>query len=250
MELTDEQKQRVAISIEDQIEFIKNNFSVKEKRRKSIRTFLPYDFDQFIRLLSGYARLIICERRELDEFILNENNRPILELLHKYSINDKSIESKDFSLNKGIMLTGAFGCGKSVIMEAYCKMLNFKPRFNDQPQYDNHKFIKSQRLHDELNFEIRKDIQLDPSYRPKYSHLTIFIDEFGREPKFSKNFGEDIFPIINWLSFRYDNGLLTHGTSNFKYETLASNEFYGEMIGDRLKSMFNFVVLPGKSWRK
>ena len=42
---------------------------------------------------------------------------------------------------------------------------------------------------------------------------------------------------------------ILNGTSNFTLQTLSKEDFYGGMIGDRLKMMFNFITLPGESRR-
>ncbi|KAA6312302.1 hypothetical protein EZS27_036746, partial [termite gut metagenome] len=57
-------------------------------------------------------------------------------------------------------------------------------------------------------------------------------------------------PMIELLCERYDTGAWTHGVSNFTLETLSSENQYGRMTGDRLKSMFNFIELKGESRRK
>lgn len=76
------------------------------------------------------------------------------------------------------------------------------------------------------------------------------LDEFGRESKTVQDFGNILRPISELLSIRSDNGSLTHGTTNFTLETLSSDNFYGGMIGDRLKMMFNFITIRGESRRK
>ena len=77
----------------------------------------------------------------------------------------------------------------------------------------------------------------------------LIIDEFGRESKRIQDYGNIIRPISELLSLRSDAGTLTHGTTNFILNTLSSDEFYGGMIGDRLKTMFNFITVPGESRR-
>jgi hypothetical protein len=64
------------------------------------------------------------------------------------------------------------------------------------------------------------------------------------------DFGNLKSPMIELLCERYDNGAWTHGTSNFTLETLSSENQYGKMTGDRIKSMFNFMELKGDSRRK
>jgi len=77
----------------------------------------------------------------------------------------------------------------------------------------------------------------------------LIIDEFGRESKTVLDYGNVTRPLSELLSLRSDAGTLTHGTTNFIFNTLSSDEFYGGMIGDRLKTMFNFITLQGESRR-
>ncbi|MFR9554326.1 MAG: hypothetical protein SNH35_08820, partial [Rikenellaceae bacterium] len=59
-----------------------------------------------------------------------------------------------------------------------------------------------------------------------------------------------INPLSELIFARADKAVVTHGTTNLLLETLASKEYYGAMIGDRLRAMFNFIVLDGGSRRK
>jgi len=59
----------------------------------------------------------------------------------------------------------------------------------------------------------------------------------------------DLRPVSELLSLRSDVGTTTHGTTNFTLETLSSEDFYGAMIGDRLRMMFNFITMKGESRR-
>jgi DNA replication protein DnaC len=84
---------------------------------------------------------------------------------------------------------------------------------------------------------------------PVFSRMPLVIDELGREPKQIMDFGNLRSPVIELLCERYDRGAWTHGTSNFTLETLCSENQYGKMTGDRIKSMFNFMELKGDSRR-
>jgi len=82
-----------------------------------------------------------------------------------------------------------------------------------------------------------------------FARRPLIIDEFGRESKTVQDYGNVSRPISELLSLRSDVGVVTHGTTNFTLATLSSDEFYGGMIGDRLKVMFNFITLNGESRR-
>ena len=137
------------------------------------------------------------------------------------------------------MLQGKFGCGKTVILETYSMLHNhIVTKYSiRQPLF---LFIKSLDLQEQIIKQSAKT----------YVQRPLIIDEFGRESKTVQDYGNISRPISEWLSIRSDLGTLTHGTTNFTLETLASDEFYGGMIGDRLKVMFNFIPLRGESRRK
>lgn len=82
-----------------------------------------------------------------------------------------------------------------------------------------------------------------------FARRSLIIDEFGRESKTVQDYGNVSRPISELLSLRSDVGVVTHSTTNFTFATLSSDEFYGGMIGDRLKVMFNFITLNGESRR-
>jgi hypothetical protein len=142
-------------------------------------------------------------------------------------------------LNKGIMLMGKYGCGKTIIMQSLVEMYNtvIHSLHIQRPLL---KFFKS------------SDLQNILKGKPSnfYSKMPLVIDEFGREPKQIMDFGNLRSPMIELLCERYDTGAWTHGTSNFTLETLCSENQYGKMTGGRLKSMFNFIELKGESRRR
>ena len=141
---------------------------------------------------------------------------------------------------KGIMLVGSYGSGKSLIMQALAEMYNTAVE-TSKSQLPQIKFIKSSDLLTEVLKENPAGVY--------FSRSPIVIDEFGREPKQIMDFGNLRSPIVELLCRRYDIGALTHGTSNFTLETLCSENQYGKMTGDRIKSMFNFIELKGESRR-
>lgn len=135
-------------------------------------------------------------------------------------------------------MQGKYGCGKTILLETYSLLHNHIVK-----KYSlNHPlllFIKAVELQEQIR---KQSIN-------KFVRRPMIIDEFGRESKTIQDYGNVIRPISELLSLRSDVGTLTHGTSNFTLQTLSKEDFYGGMIGDRLKMMFNFITLPGESRR-
>lgn len=247
MEITDQQTRRnQVISIDYEKEALRQRWKKAHRDAERVRFQLPYSYAQFIDLISAYANIIMQERRELGLFVVDKFNEPFLKLLWNYTILNRDIEkpeflssigvkTADFYLNKGIMLQGSIGCGKSLIMQSYSHMVT---DYAGKYHLPTNLFIKSTDLYEDLKSEM------------KFLRIPVTVDEFGRENKEVKIYGEEKQPVIKWISKRYDLGALTHGTTNFKFETLESDEYYGKMIGNRLKSMMNFITLDGPSRRR
>jgi DNA replication protein DnaC len=211
-----------------------------EKKARLRRFKLPYSAEDFKILMTEFGNIILLERASLSPsqspeiFIIDDQDKYLLNQLFFYARHDDRFEG---DLSKGIMVIGPVGTGKSVIMEAYQRLLNnFSKKFTNLPIF---KWYKSYELFDKIKLDGMIDLK-----------CPVFIDELGREKKSGKDYGNDIQPVIEWLMQRYDLGTLTHGTSNYLLEDLCKPDMYGEMLGDRLKSMFNFLVLNGKSRRK
>lgn len=207
----------------------------KEKSRRR-RLFIPLAYPDFRELFVSFGTYSLSRRNQKKEFLIDKNNETIIEQLYLYATNNSSFAG---DLDKGIMLQGKFGCGKSVILETYSLLHNHivKTYSMNQPYLT---FIQSTELQEQI---IKQSVKI-------FSQRPLIIDEFGRESKTVQDFGNILRPVSELLSLRADIGALTHGTTNFSFETLASSEFYGGMIGDRLKMMFNFIPVPGESRRK
>lgn len=188
------------------------------------------DASDFAELMQKLCDLTLSLRNEDRSFDIDDDNKEVLNQLFYFLSQSKKFNG---SFDKGILLIGSFGVGKSLIMRSFIKLVS----------------LTTQKLIEEFH---SKDIALkiteDPSFIEKWSRKPIYIDDIGKESKTLKNYGSDIYPITDLFSARYDSGAITFGTANHKLESLG--EMYGGSISDRLRSMFNIIVLTGKSKRK
>jgi len=209
--------------------------SDEKEKMLSRRIILPLAYSDFRDLFQSFGNVCLYNRNQNKTFEIDHFNEPIIEQLYLYATNNLSFNS---DLNKGIMLQGKFGCGKTLILETYSMLHNHAvKKFSlNRPLLT---FIKSVELQEQL---MRQSAWM-------FVHRPLIIDEFGRESKTVQDYGNIMRPISELLSLRSDTGTLTHGTTNFTLETLASEDFYGAMIGDRLKMMFNFITMKGESRR-
>ncbi|GAB6013063.1 hypothetical protein [Viscerimonas tarda] len=218
------------------METIKARFAGEKKINESLRFPFPFEYEEYKLLLAQSANVILEQRREKQSFVFDEKNESVIRQLFFYLTLDDHFFGDP---QKGIMLVGKYGCGKTLIMQAMAEMYN-SVIHSLHLQRPLLKFLKSSELLDLLK---EKSIK-------SFSQQPLVIDEFGREPKQIMDFGNLRSPMIELLCKRYDTGAWTHGVSNFTLETLGSENLYGQMTGDRLKSMFNFIELKGESRRK
>lgn len=208
--------------------------SEKEKMRKR-RLFLPLAYSDFQSLFCSFGAVCLLNRNQDRNFVIDNNNEPVIKQLYYFATSDPSFAG---DLNRGILLQGKYGCGKTVLLETYSLLHNHIVR-KFSLNYPLLSLIKAVELQEQIrkhsvNMFVRKPL---------------IIDEFGRESKTVQDYGNITRPLSELLSLRSDAGTLTHGTTNFILNTLSSDEFYGGMIGDRLKAMFNFITLHGESRR-
>lgn len=206
----------------------------KEKMRK-LRMPLPLDYAYFKGLFCEFGTICLHSRNQTKDFVIDKNNEPMIEQLYCYITNNSAFSG---DLNKGIMLQGKYGCGKTILLEAYSLL-------------HNHIVMKFAWKHPLLLFikSVELQEQVIKQSASAFARRPLIIDEFGRESKTVQDYGNVSRPISELLSLRSDVGVVTHGTTNFTFATLSSDEFYGGMIGDRLKVMFNFITLNGESRR-
>jgi DNA replication protein DnaC len=163
----------------------------------------------------------------------------ILKELALYAIRDKSFKG---NLNKGILIIGDVGSGKTFVMEAFCKLLCAMHR---TPVFEtsSRDIAKKYRKGSETMFSLEDEISRSP---------IMFIDDLADEVDSSKVFGTEIFVGYEVLSTRYDvwinEGFITLATSNLDRKNLLLK--YGKRIDSRIEQMFNVVVLDGIDLRK
>ena len=160
------------------------------------------------------------------DFVVDDDNKDIINQLFYFLVGSDKFNGDPI---KGILLMGPYGTGKTIIMESFIDIFNS----------DSDKRIKSVNSKDIARIQAENEIGfLDK--RP------LFIDDIGKEQTVVNNYGTVSKPMEDVMNERYKNGAFTLGTSNLKFEDMPYN---GHTM-DRMKQMFNVMVLPGKSRRK
>jgi DNA replication protein DnaC len=165
------------------------------------------------------------------KFHLNPEDKEIIYKLIIYFIRDEETCAKyGIDLDKGILLNGPVGCGKTSLMTLM--------RHFTYP--DHHYLIKSTRdIASEFNQEGYPIIQ---KYGKSRNKIYCF-DDLGVENNM-KYYGNECNTVAEILLQRYDlqilEGTVTHATTNLNAGELE--ELYGNRVRSRLRSMFNLVA--------
>lgn len=189
---------------------------------------LKISYSEFLELfrIKGYETLV--EHHQNREFEIDQNNGEIIKMMYDYINCDETT----INPNIGIILNGKYGCGKSILIETFCKILCCVSE------------IKSiEVIH---SIELAEQIRLNGVI--PYAHNPLCIQDIGKEPIEVTTWGTKINPLTNLLAIRAEYGELTFGSMNMAYETFEKT--YQEFIARRIKDYVQIIYLKGNDRRK
>jgi len=221
--------------IKELIEKAKLEFAATQKSKRIFFDCSPIDFKELFLLK---ANIELSKRNYSLEFLVDDSNKSVINQLYYYFVGSEKFEG---DLQKGIFLGGTLGTGKTLIMKSFCETWN-----------SFQKTIITQYTSREAAELIIKNIPRFGKHEdfPQIDYLKapIYIDDIGKEPLKVIEYGTEICPMNDLLSKRYDKYALTFITGNYNLDTLADT--YNKTIADRMKEMFNIIILKGDSRRK
>lgn len=162
--------------------------------------------------------------------------------LHKDVIDNLTrylMRSDDFTgdLNKGLMLMGQTGTGKTLMLSAFALMM---------------KYVHRKNLKIKTGFEIEQLMRSTSQQPVEFGYSCFGIDDLGEEHDSVKVYGTEISVGIELLTIRHkefmQKGSLTFCTTNCNREDLKAK--YGPRIDSRIDEMFNVIPVTGKDNRK
>lgn len=211
--------------------------------RKKKSTFLQEQaYWDKVRKPVEFAKLSVIELRskiisENPDFVLDESNSHIFDMLCAYFSGDQSFEMFG-SFKKGIMLYGPVGCGKTSLMRMF-SVNSFRP-FGINPV---RKIADEYASKDGGVLALNKfSSMIDVYAHEYYGHNQIgrCFDDVGTEES-KKNFGNEVNVIQDVLYKIYDSNQFSnfHLTTNLSGDEIES--LYGHRIRSRMREMFNVI---------
>lgn len=214
-------------------------FNVEELTRLAIsrktikpRFRFPLSTQQAQDMLTAFYNAEVWSRQR--NFINDAYTQDNISQIARYLSNESS--------KIGLLLCGTCGNGKTTCLYALRSMTNF---LNEQDMFEDPKtgiVIYSAK---DIAYYARCEYQKFMSIR----HTPIIaIDDMGQEPNEVIDYGNIQNPIVELISYRYNEQLPTFVTTNQDPDGIK--EKYGIRISDRFREMFDVVVFENeKSYR-
>ena len=171
----------------------------------------------------------LCRRRGA-EFVIDKYNQNLLIDMAYYFGRDEKFSG---DLNKGILLQGEFGVGKS--FPFICAAGMFSPVAFEQDM------MKSSN-------QLINLFQQDGAEAVAKYHEKVFVLDEICEIHDANHFGNKVNVIQQLIELRYDlfvrTGTVTHGTTNFVTGEQIEQHFGGR-VRSRMREMFNVFLING-----
>ncbi|WP_339629184.1 ATPase [uncultured Maribacter sp.] len=203
--------------IEDGIEYSLGKFDGKS---------VLYDFDQILIYLNVKGKSLFGK-----EFRIYDEDTVIIRKLCQYFIKDKdNCEKHGIDINKGILLSGPVGCGKTTLMKLLRHIV---------PMQRPYEMMPCRNLAFSFNHLGFKTIE-------EYGSTKFFcFDDLGVEPP-GRFYGKDLNVMGEVLLSRHElyldtkHNIKTHVTTNLNAEELE--ERYGNRVRSRMRQLFNLIA--------
>jgi len=188
-----------------------------------------YDFDKILIYLNFKGKLLFGKN-----FRIYSEDREILFKLCNYFIKDEANCKKlNIDINKGILLTGPVGCGKTSLMKLLQHIV---------PHQKSYKVIPTRNIAFAFNHTGYKTIE-------HYGNSNFYcFDDLGIEPT-GRFFAKDCNVMGEILLSRCDlfleHKLKTHATTNLNAKEIEGR--YGNRVRSRMRQLFNLIAFDKNS---
>lgn len=174
-------------------------------------------------------------------FYIHEEDLPVIYKLLTYTIRDQANTVKqNLNPNKGIILSGPVGCGKTSLMFLMNYFSSQGHCYKIKPCRDI-AFEFAAKGYDALVPFTKKE--------HKQNRLTPYcFDDLGTEKQI-KHFGNECNVMAEIILSRYDSFIheksITHVTTNLSASELEA--YYGDRVRSRMRQMFNLIAFDVQS---
>lgn len=192
--------------------------------------------------------ILLQSKEDGKPFVVDSENEGIWKLLTNYFSGNDRFEENGHSLNKGILLHGPVGCGKTFMM--HLLRMNYWSAYRMVDCTDIAAEASDKKGGgDSSLIQYFTDIPIKHANRFGHEHYEWCFDDLGTEPD-SRHFGNQLNVMERIIECRYKNKALTHIITNLTVDEITTR--YGIRVRDRLKEMCNVVKFPAttKSRRK
>ncbi|MEM6813793.1 MAG: ATPase [Bacteroidota bacterium] len=199
-----------------------------------------FDFPDLLTFLEKTGKKIYGEKFQIHD----EDHLLIFKLLVYFFRDEEHCSKLEIDLNKGILLSGPIGCGKTSLMN----LMKYQ-----RPAKERHRMISTRKIAFQFNKDgydvIEKysarsfNFQADP-----WVPITYCFDDLGVENNI-KYYGNECNVMAEILLSRYDlfitNAMQTHATTNLNSSELET--LYGNRVRSRMRQMFNLMGFDSKA---
>lgn len=140
----------------------------------------------------------------------------------------------------GLLLCGMPGNGKTTLMKAICSLIGWLETEND---YNERRYVRQ--IDSREIARLAKDAY--DSFVKVRNFDMLAIDDLGLEPAEVLDYGNILNPVVDLISYRYNEQLFTIVTTNLKPEQIR--EKYGDRIADRFNEMMSKIIFKNDSYR-
>lgn len=204
-------------------------------------------FDLFKQLFIESIQSIVSN------YIVDQNSEKVINKISEFATREeKFINEESYSFQKGILLMGKVGCGKTVVFNGLVSLLKiFRFYKKNSLNYEKltadffpaYLFVEG---FSKKGYDIFSEGITIRDRKKSIISDRLFIDDIGSENIVS-NYGNTTNVIGELILRRYDLQMKTFATTNLDRKSLKS--FYGDRVYSRMNEMFNFIVVEGNDRR-